>query len=96
MPTPPPPIASPGGTTGKAAPKTVVYPYIPNSAPDVKQAMLREVGLESVEEIYSKEIPDHLRFKRRLAIPGPIPSGPRGTARSRSYRGAGGSLPAGG
>jgi glycine cleavage system pyridoxal-binding protein P len=36
--------------------------------------MLQEVGLESVEEIYRREIPDHLRFKRRLAIPGPIPS----------------------
>ena len=31
MPTPPPA-------------KTVVYPYIPNSAPNVKAAMLREVG----------------------------------------------------
>ena len=55
-------------------PRTFVYPYIPNSAPGVRAAMLREAGLERVEEIYSREIPDHLRFKRRLAIPGPIPS----------------------
>ena len=35
--------------------------------------MLREIGIESVEEIY-REIPDHLRLKRRLNVPGPIPS----------------------
>ena len=50
-----------------------VYPYIPNSEPSVKQAMLREIGIDSVEEIYA-EIPDHLRFKGRLNVPGPIPS----------------------
>jgi glycine dehydrogenase subunit 1 len=74
MATPPHPTIATGGVTGQLSPKTMVYPYIPNSAPDVKRAMLQEVGLESVEEIYRKEIPDHLRFKRRLAIPGPIPS----------------------
>ncbi len=63
-----------GDASGHQGAKSVVYPYIPNSAPDVKRSMLREVGLESVEEIYSHEIPDHLRFKRRLSIPGPIAS----------------------
>jgi len=50
-----------------------VYPYIPNSVPEVKQKMLDTIGIESVEDIY-KEIPDHLRFKRRLDTPGPIRS----------------------
>ncbi len=40
----------------------VVYPYIPNSVPEVKKQMLKELGLKSVEEIYA-EIPEHLRFK---------------------------------
>ena len=51
----------------------VVYPYIPNSVPELKAQMLKEIGIESVEEIYA-EIPSHLRFKGRLNVPGPLPS----------------------
>jgi glycine dehydrogenase subunit 1 len=51
--------------------KKIVYPYIPNSVPEVKQAMLDELGMKSVEDIY-KEIPDHLRFKGKMNFPGPI------------------------
>jgi glycine dehydrogenase subunit 1 len=51
----------------------IVYPYIPNSEPRVKQAMLDAIGIESVEEIY-QEIPSHLRLGRRLNVPGPIAS----------------------
>ncbi len=47
-----------------------VYPYIPNSVPAVKQEMLDEVGISSVEEIFA-EIPDRLRFKGELKTPGP-------------------------
>ena len=50
-----------------------VYPYIPNSVPEVKEEMLKTVGISSTEDIYA-EIPDHLRFKRKLEHPGPIPS----------------------
>jgi glycine dehydrogenase subunit 1 len=50
-----------------------VYPYIPNSVRAVRERMLETIGISSVEEIY-KEIPDHLRFKRPLNTPGPIPS----------------------
>lgn len=53
--------------------KGEVYPYIPNSVPEIKQKMLDKIGIKSVEDIY-KEIPDHLRFKRRLNTPGPIRS----------------------
>ena len=50
------------------ADKPFVHPYIPNSVPETKQAMLDELGLSSVEEIYA-EIPDRLRFKGTLDIP---------------------------
>ena len=48
--------------------KPFIHPYIPNSVPAVKAAMLAELGLQSVEEIYA-EIPDRLRFKGKLEIP---------------------------
>ncbi|HMK93652.1 MAG TPA: aminomethyl-transferring glycine dehydrogenase, partial [Thermoleophilia bacterium] len=53
------------------AEKPFIHPYIPNSAPATKAAMLAELGLSSVEEIYA-EIPDRLRFRGRLDIPEPI------------------------
>jgi glycine dehydrogenase subunit 1 len=51
--------------------KPLVYPYIPNSAPVAKEAMLREVGVRSVDELYA-DIPDSLRLKRRLRMPEPL------------------------
>ena len=51
--------------------KQTVHPYIPNMVPEIKQQMLQAVGISSVEDIYA-EIPDHLRFKRRLDLPEPI------------------------
>ena len=50
-----------------------VYPYIPNSVPEVRAEMLGAIGISSVEEIFA-EIPDHLRFKGELDVPGPISS----------------------
>ncbi|MCF6465576.1 aminomethyl-transferring glycine dehydrogenase subunit GcvPA [Clostridium sp. Cult2] len=49
----------------------IVYPYIPNSAPEVKKQMLKELGLEDVEDIYA-EIPEHLRFKGKMDLPEPL------------------------
>ncbi len=51
--------------------KQIVYPYIPNSVPAIKAQMLKEIGLTDVEEIYA-EIPEHLRFKRKLDLPEPL------------------------
>lgn len=48
-----------------------VYPYIPNSVPEIKKQMLEELGLESVEEIYA-EIPERLRFKGEMDLPEPL------------------------
>ena len=48
--------------TKRETKKQFPYPYIPNSVPEVKSEMLKDVGLTSVEEIYA-EIPERLRFK---------------------------------
>ena len=46
----------------------LTHPYIPNAVPATKEAMLREIGIASVEEIYA-EIPERLRFRGQLDIP---------------------------
>lgn len=53
-------------STGK-----IVYPYIPNSVPEIKEAMLRECGAKNIMELY-EEIPKSLLFKGRLNLPEPI------------------------
>jgi glycine cleavage system P protein (glycine dehydrogenase) subunit 1 len=50
-----------------------IHPYIPNAVPETKEAMLREIGKQDARDIY-EPIPEHLRFKGRLDIPGPIHS----------------------
>jgi glycine dehydrogenase subunit 1 len=49
------------------------HPYIPNSAPEIKRAMLDAVGASSVEELYGS-IPDRLRFPGLLDLPQPLRS----------------------
>ncbi len=44
------------------------HPYIPNSVPDVQKQMLREIGLESLEELHS-EIPAELKLKENMNLP---------------------------
>jgi len=51
--------------------RTVVYPYIPNSVPAVRENMLEEIGVESVDDLYS-DIPDELRLKRAMNLPKPF------------------------
>ena len=51
--------------------KKIVYPYIPNSVPATKEAMLKAVNATSVEEFYA-DIPDSLRLKRKLKLPAPL------------------------
>jgi len=52
-------------------PKKIVYPYIPNSVPATKQAMLKAVKAKSVEEFYA-DIPDSIRLKRKMNLPEPL------------------------
>jgi len=51
--------------------KAIVYPYIPNSVPETKAAMLEEIGIEDVEQLYDI-IPEELRLKRLLNLPEPL------------------------
>jgi glycine dehydrogenase subunit 1 len=46
----------------------VAFPYIPNSAPGVRQAMVAAVGATETDELYAS-IPDELRFKGLLDVP---------------------------
>ncbi len=45
-----------------------VHPYIPNSVPQVKARMLKDIGAESIEELY-EDIPESLRFRGKMNIP---------------------------
>lgn len=45
--------------------KRFAHPYIPNSAPEVREQMLREIGLNDIDEIYA-DIPASLRLKEKM------------------------------
>jgi glycine dehydrogenase subunit 1 len=49
------------------------HPYIPNSAPEIRQAMLDAVGVDSVDELYGS-IPTRLRYPGLLDLPEPMRS----------------------
>ncbi len=49
----------------------IVYPYIPNSAPQSRRAMLEATGVRSVEEFY-QDIPVELRVEGLLDLPEPF------------------------
>ena len=51
--------------------KPFVHPYIPNSVPEIREEMLRVIGVKDIEELY-EEIPERLRFKGKLNLPEPI------------------------
>jgi glycine dehydrogenase subunit 1 len=48
--------------------KKQAHPYIPNTVPEVQEAMLREIGAASIEELFSA-IPEHLHYNKELNIP---------------------------
>ncbi|MEU5096510.1 aminomethyl-transferring glycine dehydrogenase subunit GcvPA [Streptomyces sp. NPDC020996] len=50
-----------------------VHPYIPNSVPAVRQAMLDEIGAAGTEDFYA-DIPDGIRLHRPLDLPAPLRS----------------------
>jgi len=51
--------------------KPIVYPYMPNTAPEVRAEMLAELGVADSEELY-QEIPAELRLDRLLNLPPPF------------------------
>jgi glycine dehydrogenase subunit 1 len=48
-----------------------VYPYIPNSVPEVKEQMLQEVGASSTEDFF-EDVPESLRLKGSMDLPKPL------------------------
>jgi glycine dehydrogenase subunit 1 len=53
--------------------KNRAHPYIPNSVPEIKAEMMKEIGIDSIEELY-KDIPESLRFRGKLNLPPPLSS----------------------
>ncbi|MFQ5722457.1 MAG: aminomethyl-transferring glycine dehydrogenase subunit GcvPA, partial [Candidatus Aminicenantales bacterium] len=51
--------------------KGFVHPYIPNFVAETKEAMLKEIGLEDIDQLY-KDIPQALRFKGKMNLPPPL------------------------
>lgn len=49
----------------------VVYPYIPNSAPEAQKEMMDFVGVKDLWDLY-EEIPESLKFREKLDIPDAI------------------------
>jgi glycine dehydrogenase subunit 1 len=46
------------------------HPYLPNSVPKVKERMMRDIGINSIAELYN-DVPENLKLKRKLELPGP-------------------------
>ena len=44
------------------------HPYIPNSAPEVQEEMLRDIGLKTLEDLHS-EVPEELKLKINMNLP---------------------------
>ena len=44
------------------------YPYLPNFPDKVKKAMLDEIGVKSIDELYS-DIPENIILRRDLNLP---------------------------
>ena len=51
--------------------KTFIHPYIPNSVPETKAEMLREIGMTDID-VLLQEIPKELRFQSKLNLPKPF------------------------
>ncbi|MEC0125737.1 aminomethyl-transferring glycine dehydrogenase subunit GcvPA [Paenibacillus pabuli] len=48
--------------------RTSAHPYIPNTVPEVRDAMLKEIGLTSMEQLHDA-IPDSLKLQREMYLP---------------------------
>lgn len=48
-----------------------LHPYLPTSDPKLVELMLRELGLRSLEQLF-QDIPERVRLRRPLALPGPL------------------------
>ncbi|RLI17020.1 aminomethyl-transferring glycine dehydrogenase subunit GcvPA [Candidatus Bathyarchaeota archaeon] len=48
------------------------HPYIPNSVAEIKEKVMEEIGIKSIDDLYA-DIPVEVRFKGELKVPGPYP-----------------------
>ncbi len=53
--------------------KYFIHPYIPNSIPTNKEAIMKKIGIKDIEELY-EDIPEHLRLRTKMNIPEAIRS----------------------
>lgn len=44
------------------------HPYIPNSLSEIKQEMMQDIGIKSIDQLYA-DVPDKYRLKKRLNLP---------------------------
>lgn len=49
-----------------------IHPYMPNSAPENIRQMLKDLGVNCIEDIYRDLIPHELRFQGEMKLPEPI------------------------
>ncbi|MCL2496295.1 MAG: aminomethyl-transferring glycine dehydrogenase subunit GcvPA [Clostridiales bacterium] len=52
--------------------KDFIHPYMPNSTPKAKEAMLKELKVDSIKDLYIDLIPDELLYKQKMPLPEPI------------------------
>ncbi|MDH5450218.1 MAG: aminomethyl-transferring glycine dehydrogenase subunit GcvPA [Candidatus Bathyarchaeota archaeon] len=48
--------------------KSFVHPYIPNSIPKIKKDMMKQIGIQNIEELYA-DVPRKFRLKKKLNLP---------------------------
>jgi glycine dehydrogenase subunit 1 len=48
-----------------------VYPYVPNSVPEIKRRMLEAVGAESPDDFF-EDVPENLRLRTPMNLPEPL------------------------
>ena len=47
-----------------------IHPYLPNSVPEIKEKMMEQIGIDSIDELFS-DIPQEFIYDKTLEIPGP-------------------------
>lgn len=60
-------------TEEKLANRSNVHPYIPNSVEEVQKEMLKDIGVNKIDDLY-EDIPEKLRFKGKMNLPEPCES----------------------
>ena len=48
-----------------------VHPYMPGSVPRTMEEMMKEIGIDSLEDLFS-DIPEELRFRGKMNLPPPL------------------------